>query len=431
MKVSVWIPLAGLAVAGAAGASDLVVHEGDPATATRAVADAAKVDPTTLSALALSAWAGGRPPQLSLGTIEDCAGKTVELADFQKPLAAVDEALASQDWEFVLGPAKAAEKAALCVDGDLPAADLARVEFAVGLGAAANDDADGARDAWQQAARLDPSMDWAAKAPDSAKAALQAAVAEARQGAVSLVVVPVEAVRIDGAQPVDAKSTVAPGSHWARIGANNVRLHVEATGEPVLVAPSAVPAGATGWAADPARAQDLKRLADAISPGGSLYVVTQDGRVFRRSATGFDELGAKKGPATVAAAAPKPAPQDLAPVDIERPPREKEPFNPGSALLPVGGAIAVTGAVLSLTALGPGNQAAEDASAPNIGVASFQEARDRYDSAKTRVVVGDALLGAGIVVAGIGGGLLLDGASLSPWILPGGGGLGLTVGGAR
>lgn len=435
MKLPAWIPLASMALGAPPLAADTVIHEGDPAAATAAVADRAKVDPASLAPIALTEWVAKRPAQISAGTVEDCAGERTDLAGLRRHLAAVDEALAAKDYEFILGPARAGEKAALCLDGDLPAADLARIEFAVGVGAAANGDADAAQAAWQQAVRLDPKASWIATVPPEMKPGLDLAVAESAKRTVPLTVVPSDRIAVDGAPGTPAATQVAPGAHWVRIGDNNLRIQVQAGTEPVLVAPAELGAGATGWVTDPARGLDLFRAAEALAPAGTLYVVTTDGRVFRRSATGWDELGVAPPADAVATVTPPPPGEELTgdvePVDVPRRDQEGRGFNAGSALLPIGGALAIGGAAITATALGAGNRAIEDASTPGISLSEFDDARDSYDSARSRIFVGDALIGAGVVLAGIGGVMLLDGATIAPWWTPGGGGLGLTVGGGR
>ena len=100
-------------------------------------------------------------------------------------------------------------------------------------------------------------------------------------------------------------------------------------------------------------------------------------------------------------------------------------------MLPVGGTVAVAGALLTATALGAGNRAVNEATAPGVSVEAFDSARRTYKNAGTQLLIGDILIGAGVVVSGIGGGMLLDGASISPWWIPGGAGIGMTIGGAK
>ncbi len=435
MKLATWIPFGCIALGAPALAADTVIHEGDAAAATATVAERARVAPTTLTALTLTEWIAKRPAQISHGTVEDCAGEPADLAALRKHLSAVDDALTAKDFEFILGPARAGEKAALCVTGAIPAADLARIEFAVGVGAAANGDDKGAQAAWQQAVRLDPKASWIAAVPPEMKQGLDIAIAESQKRTVPLTVVPADRITVDGAPGTPAAMQVAPGAHWVRVGDDNLRIQVLAGTAPVLVAPAALAAGATNWVTDPARGQDLFRAAQTLSPAGTLYVVTQDRRVFRRSATGWDELAA---PAATVATAKPPTTEageqlggNVDPIDVPGRDQEDGGFNAGAALLPIGGAVTVTGIVLTATALGVGGRAIDQASVPGITDGEYAEAQNSYDSARTQIFIGDALIGAGVVLAGVGGVMLLDGASISPWWIPGGGGLGLTVGGGR
>ncbi len=391
------------ALSAPAHAGQVVITEGDPKDAVTRVASRAQVDAAGLQPIALADLLAGKTPQIRGGTLEGCADEPSTLEELNKHLAAAEDSLDSKDdYEFALGPAKAAEKAASCVPDALAPDLLARVMWAKGVGLHANDDVPGARSAWEEAFRLDPKTDWAAKAPPDMAADVKIAAEEAAHQALDLWVIPPGKVAIDGAIVSTDQVRIAAGPHWVRIDGKNERMTLDPAGSPVLLVPADVPAGAANWAADAALGQELGRVVDLLVPpeSGPVYVVTSSDRVFVRTPTGWDEkMQAEKGAGA------------------------------GVALLPIGAVVAVGGGILAGTAFGAGKSAVNDASVEGVTLTAWQDAQDRYDGAKTRLVVGDVLVGTGVVIMGIGGGLLLDGVSVSPLWLHGGGGIGISVGG--
>jgi hypothetical protein len=389
------------ALAAPAHAGQVVIHEGDAKDAVDRVASRAGVDPSSLQPIALTDLTMGKQPQIRGGTLEGCTAEKSSLEELGKHIAAAEDSLhAPDDYEFALGPAKAAEKAASCISDPLPPDLLARVMWAKGIGLAATDDAQGARSAWAEAFRLDPKTDWTAKAPPEMLGEVKIAAEESARQDVELWLVPPGKISIDGVVTTADRVRLAAGSHWVRLGDENERMTLDPTGSPVLVVPSEVPLGATGWAADQDLGQELGRLVDLLVPpeSGPVYVVTTSGRVFERTPTGWEEKSqAEKGAGA------------------------------GVALLPIGAVVTVAGGVLAGTAIGAGNSAVDQASVAGVTLDGWQAAHDKYTGAQTRLVVGDVLIGAGVVVMGVGGGLLLDGVSVSPLWLRGGGGLGLSV----
>lgn len=395
--VQLWLGLASPAHAG-----QLVVHEGDAARVIDEVVRHTGRLTSDFTAMSLADVLNGKLPTLSAGKVERCTAGPSPAADVEKHLAAAQESIDAKEPEFALGPARAADKAALCADAPVPATVLAKVAFANGLASHANGDIEGSKAAFKQAIWLDPLTDWAAATPEAMRADLAAAAELAAKREVTLVLFPGDGGSIDG-KPVTQHPTVAVGTHWVELGGVWMRVTIEAptAANPVLVVPAAVTPGATAWAADPAKAPDLVRLLDALVPDVA-YVVADDEVWKRTEAGGFDEV---------------------------RPP--KKGFEPGIVVAPLGAVVTAGGAVLAFTALGAGKTAVDTASAPGVTQADFDSAQADYDGAKTRLIAGDALMAAGVVLAGIGGGLLLDGAHLGPYFTPGGAGIGLSVGGGR
>jgi hypothetical protein len=383
----------------AAFAGQIVVHEGDPTQAIDEVVKRTGQPASDFTAVTMSEVLDGKVPLITAGKIERCTTGATPAADVEKHLGAAEEAIAAKDYEFALGPAKAAEKAALCADGPVTAANLARVAFAGGVAAHANGDPEAAKVAFRHAAVLE-AKDWLAVTPDAMKDDMKVAVELSAKREITLSLVPSDGASIDG-KPVPGQASLTVGPHWVDHAGTWMRVTLEPGTTPTLVVPAAVAPGTAQWASDPAKAPELARLLDAVAPGANYVVLGND--VYRRSATaGWEEL-----------------------------PGPKKKFEAGLVVAPVGGVMAATGAVLAFSALGSGNQAVDTASTPGVTQSEFDAARADYDGAKTTLLIGDALIVGGVVLAGIGGGMLLDGASVGPWFLPGGAGVGVSVGGAR
>jgi hypothetical protein len=389
-----------LGLATQAHAGQVVVHEGDPAQAVDEVAKRTGQPATEFTATTLADVLNGKLPSISAGKIERCTTGPAPAADVEKHLGAAQESIDAKDYEFALGPAKAAEKAALCADAPVSGPVLARVAFAGGVAAHANGDVEGAKAAFRQAWELDPATDWTAKAPDAMKPDARIAGELAQKPDATLWLVPSDGASVDG-KPATGHPAVAAGTHWVELAGVWMRVTVDAGTAPVLVVPAAIPPGATAWAADPAKSGDLARLLDTLAPSAT-YVVTGDDVYKRSGGVGWEP--------------------------VEMP---KKHFEAGVVVAPIGGVIAVTGAVLAFTALGAGNDALDTATTPGVSQADFDAAHSDYDGAKTRLIVGDVLIASGVVLAGIGGGMLLDGAAVAPYLVPGGGGIGVSVGGGR
>lgn len=392
-----------------AEAGDLVLHAGDPAAASAALgvvypnADSESYDLRTVSE-----WLAGKPITLTAGTFEVCAKAPARpwkdaLAAAQKP---IDEDLDFSAAKPLLDEARAAM---VCSTEPLDAPAAAKVEYLRGVAAHFAKDGPTAQAAFVSALTIDPNLAWDPSFPPSARTRFDDARKDVPATKTSLAVIPRTAlVRIDGrtVEPVAGKVEVADGTHIVQIGEQNpvtLRVTFAGVGAASLAVPAAVPAEATAWVADPVLSGDLARLASLYTPGVPLLVIA-----------GADVYTGGNNSLTFSRGVPP----------------EKKAGVAAFALLGSGGALFVSGAVVSVAALGIGNAAIDDGDA----AATYDDwvvAESKYKGARGLLLTGWGITAAGVALAGVGGALFASDTTVGPMFLPGGGGLVVRVGGAR
>ena len=384
---------------GAAWAGPKVLTTGDTEAARALVARATATDPGSIDVVTLGDLVARTDPTAAGGTLRRCTDDPVGLDAFRTGLAAAEAALQEGDYEFVLGPALAAEKAALCATESPPIAELARAEFAIGVARALAGELDSARPAWALAYRLDGGADWASKVPAAYADTLKIALENGKKHDATWAISVPGGVWLDGTEVGETVVSLGTGLHWVEADAVRALLDVRDSGHlliPQRFAKIRLQDGTTGE-----RGKSLVRLLDAASGttgGGPYYVFDEAGQGFQATATGW------------------------VPLVVERD-RRGGASTAGAALATTGSGLAAGGALLAILAYGAGNQAIDAAAAPGVTAAVWTEQQAAYDRATTQLWIGEAAAATGLALIGAGSALLLTDAPLLPWWTPQGGGV--------
>lgn len=393
-----------------AGAAELALYSGDPATATASLASVFPDHaPDAFDLRPIDAWLAAQPVTLTAGTFQVCPAAPAR--GWKDSVAAAMAPLDDMDYEIARPHLEEAHNAVLCAAEPVNGDEVARMEYLRGVVAQFEGDPTAAASAFRAALDVQRDMAWDPAFPPSARVPFDDAQKALPTSTTSVAVVPRNApVWLDG-RPLDPGAgphAVPDGTHLLQVGADkpiSLRVAFDRNGAASLAVPAAVPANATSWAADPALSTDLARLIALYAPGQPVLVV--DGSAVYRGGNGA--LG-------------------LTPV---APPPKKSSFNLGMGLAAGGGAVTVGGVAVAVAGLVAGNAAVNDGN----GAATwedYQSASDRYGKARGLVTVGWGAAAAGAAIAAAGGALYVhDSVSIAPQLAPRGAGLALTVGGVR
>jgi len=389
---------------GAAWAGPKVLTTGDADAARALVARATALDPASLDVVTLGDLVVRTDPLAAGGILRRCTDAPASIEAFHKGLSAAEAALEEGDQEFALGPALAAEKAALCATESPPIAELARTEFAIGVARAQAGDVDAARAAWALASRLDGNADWASKVPAAYADTMKIALENAKKHDATWAISVPGGVWLDGTEVGETVVTLGTGLHWIEADAVRALLDVRDSGHlliPQRFAKIQLQDGTSGE-----RGKSIMRLLDAASgnPDGDVYyLVDESGHGFQTTATGWVPLVAERD-------------------------RQGGASTAGAALATTGSGLAAGGALLAILAYRAGNQAIDAAGAPGVTSAVWTEQQATYNRGATQLWIGEAAAATGLALIGAGSALLLTDAPLTPWWTPQGGGVMLHFG---
>lgn len=321
------------------------------------------------------------------GRADGCEGAPSSLADVRSALDAADASIAYLEYGKALPRLQEAAEALSCLGEPADSAVAARIYYLRGIVSHANGDGVSAEAAFRQAHAYDPGLVWDPDfAPDAVPLFEAAAVAEG--AAARFAVVPEsDGLFVDGRAQRGAVELL-PGAHLVQHGnpLQTLRVFVGAGSTVTMVVPSELPDDLVGWAADPARHEQLVAVIGAARPGSMAYVVSGEA-VWRVDAGGVERLGLEPAPS--------------APIPAAR----ANPRFVSTGLMIGGGAVAVGGGALSFVALQQGTQARDDAKAAETADDwdAWQDADGRYDDARGRLSAARAVAigGAGLAVGGI------------------------------
>jgi hypothetical protein len=395
--------LLGTAIAAPAIAANVAVYAGDPTTVADRLEAATGQPASGYKIVSFSEAVKGDPVTLTAGKVEGCTGAPAKVSDVSDALLKAEAYVSDLD----LGPELAdvlakGDAALLCVNEAVDPGTIARLEFLRGVALHFDGKSDEARAAFHTALVAKPDLPWDDNFPPSVRAEYDEAKGEiGNAGHVQLAVIPRNVpITIDGkpTPPVNGRLDLPEGVHLLQVGTMGLRVTLQKGSNATLIVPALVGDDALGWASDPVLGIDLARLLGFTVESGATYTVLTSTNVYQSA-------GAETW-------------RDITPVAKGGTP------SIGLILMPVGGGVFVVGGVLAVTGLTGGNAALHDASAAGVQYDEWQAAQSRYTGAKTRIVVGDVLMGVGLAVAGGGVAMqFLDAGPVSPMWLPGGGGL--------
>lgn len=376
-------------------AGDIVVHADlkPEAAVEQASADAGVpaegLKPVTLPELFL----GRSPLVVGEGEVTLCAVAPMAMTAVAEAAKRAESNVLYVDYTAALEDIDAATKALGCLRERANVEDAARLFFLAGVIASERKDTERAFAAFRQAHVFQPGLAWDEDFPPDAKPTFEEAARSAKNDPpmrMSIRPIPDDTgITVDGRVigSAEAGFDLATGEHLVQlVGATITTVRVTVRpGEATLFVPNAVVEADAYDFAVPERAVVLSSLVATVAGKGTkTYVALPTGTWAGLAGdAGFQQIAAHD-----PAAARK---------------RQKK------VLQLAGGALALGGASLAGVSYAQGRGMIAEMEAPGATYAAYEDTVGPYAGARTRLMIGEGVLGAGAIVAGVGFALPLGG----------------------
>ncbi len=392
----------------------VVYGSGEPATALARVV-AADPDAKDLEARQFSELLKGAVVTMNGGTLKACDGNPTTLEGLNTLKEQIEGMVGYMEFENALTSLGHATASLACLRDRLDEEVAPRLYFLEGIAAHGSGDEDRARRAFAAALVFDPELVWDDYFPPDAKPLLDEARSQRDPEAhANLSIVPAPdagALWIDGRIANDLN--LVPGDHVVQILAG--RLHtflvsISTGTDNVLIIPDALGNERADWVEDASAQSDVSTvLASHLEADTPLYFSTPDGVWKMAVGGGAWESLEITGELVTSADLPTGTASSSA------------KFSKAATM---GGAVVFgSGAALAGASFFKGRQVANQAHTTDDWT-RYYELEDQYKNWQGRLLVGEAVALAGLLMVGTGYGL--DGLSntgVAPWFGPEGGGL--------
>jgi hypothetical protein len=389
----------------------VVYGSGDPATALARVL-AADPDAKDLEARQLSDLLKGASASMTGGTLKACEGNPTTLEELHALEEQIEGMVGYMEFENALASLGHATASLACLRDRMDEEVAPRLYFLEGIAAHGSGDEDRARRAFATALVFDPELVWDDYFPPDAKPLLDEARSQRDPEArASLKIYPTPgagALWIDGRVADDLNPV--PGDHVVQVLAGRMRtflVSLPAGTENVLTIPDALDNERADWVEDDSVRFDVSMVLTSHLEADSLYFSTPDG-VWKITVGDWPwESLEITGELVTSANLPTPA--------------ASPKFSKAATM---GGAVVFgSGAALAGASFFKGRQV-ETKAHYTTDWTTYYELEDQYRDWQSRLVIGEAVAVAGLLLVGTGYGL--DGLSdtgVAPWFGPEGGGL--------